>query len=44
MKAEYINPFIESTLSVFKTMIGIEPKKTISISNRGMNLLLIYLV
>lgn len=27
MKAEYINPFIESTLSVFKTMIGIEPKK-----------------
>lgn len=27
MKAEYINPFIESTLSVFNTMIGIEPKK-----------------
>lgn len=27
MKAEYINPFIESTLSVFKTMVGIEPKK-----------------
>ncbi len=27
MKAEYINLFIESTLSVFKTMIGIEPKK-----------------
>lgn len=27
MKAEYINPFVESTLSVFKTMIGVEPKK-----------------
>jgi len=27
MKAEYINPFIESTLSVFNTMIGMEPKK-----------------
>lgn len=27
MKAEYINPFIESTFSVFKTMMGIEPKK-----------------
>lgn len=27
MKAEYINPFIESTLSVFKTMVGLEPVK-----------------
>lgn len=27
MKADYINPFIESTLSVFKTMVGVEPKK-----------------
>lgn len=27
MKAEYINPFVESTLSVFNTMIGVEPKK-----------------
>ncbi len=27
MKAEYINPFIESTLAVFNTMVGIEPKK-----------------
>lgn len=27
MKAEYINPFIESTLSVFRTMVGIEPVK-----------------
>ncbi|BAI79623.1 conserved hypothetical protein [Deferribacter desulfuricans SSM1] len=27
MKAEHINPFIESTLSVFETMLGIKPKK-----------------
>jgi chemotaxis protein CheX len=27
MKAEYVNPFIESTLAVFNTMVGIEPIK-----------------
>ncbi len=27
MKAEYINPFIESTLAVFNTMVGLNPVK-----------------
>ena len=27
MKAEHINPFIESTLAVFETMLGIKPQK-----------------
>ncbi|WP_022850522.1 chemotaxis protein CheX [Limisalsivibrio acetivorans] len=27
MKAEFVNPFISSTLSVFKTMIGMDPVK-----------------
>lgn len=27
MKADYINPFIESTIAVFSTMVGIEPTK-----------------
>lgn len=27
MKAEHINPFIISTSEVFKTMVGVEPKK-----------------
>jgi chemotaxis protein CheX len=27
MKAEFINPFIESTLIVFTTMLNVEPKK-----------------
>ncbi|BAI81769.1 conserved hypothetical protein (plasmid) [Deferribacter desulfuricans SSM1] len=27
MKAEHINPFIESTISVFKTMIGVTPQR-----------------
>ncbi|KAA0257738.1 chemotaxis protein CheX [Deferribacter autotrophicus] len=27
MKAEHINPFIESTLAVFETMLGLRPKK-----------------
>ncbi|MGA1862418.1 chemotaxis protein CheX [Deferribacter thermophilus] len=32
MKAEHINPFIESTFSVFETMMGIKPsKKTVEL-------------
>lgn len=27
MKADYINPFVESTIAVFSTMVGIEPTK-----------------
>lgn len=27
MKAEYINPFVNSTVKVFKTMLGIDPVK-----------------
>ena len=27
MKAEFINPFIESTFVVFKTMLGLDPEK-----------------
>jgi len=42
MKAEYINPFIESTLSVFKTMVGIEPKKDNLYIKKKMNPLLTF--
>ena len=28
MRAEYINPFIESTIEVFKTMLGCQPSRT----------------
>lgn len=37
MKADYINPFIESTLSVFSTMVGLEPTKQEVYIKKGEN-------